>query len=574
MSFVIHARAFGCFFVLLAIQVAEARVGLLSPYQAPDGYYVAADGLIGFELKTALHERIRGHRVLSYGRSGTVPALRVLDAMPDDPTQVRLLYWGTGRSAANYGGNSGQWNHEHCWPQAYGVGSGPGNSDVHNLRPADVQANNERGSLYFAEIEGGSVPNFSPLCRETSSQWMPRPEEKGDLARAMFYMAVRYEGGESTPDLELSDNPNASASRFGRLSDLLRWHREDPVDEEERRRNHLVYTDYQYNRNPFVDDPDYAEMVFRGVPVVRVAAVQAVATEGLHQAVVRIARRGPVEQSLTVPLSYGGTADPGQWEDIPAAVTIPAGAAAVDLDLAARVQSGAQGLRTLLVTAVDSTSYVAVDGPAELTLLDAPEKIVPQLITRPVAGPATEGMPLEEVALTGGEASVPGTFAFAAGQAVPPVGLSWQQVLFTPADAATYESLTLLVEVLVDPQPAGGFVAWLQGGEASPNALCLYAIGGASGPAARDGQVPRVHLGGGLLTLEAIVRIDDPALEVSAEACSAMESGVWSAAEVVVTGAGEGVLQDGVPAGFERRLFSVPSSGDARFLRLRAVLTQ
>lgn len=545
-------------------------MGTASVYQAPDGYYAAAGDLIGTDLKAALHERIRGHRVLSYGSGGTVPALRVLDAMPDDPTQVRLLYWGTGRSAANYGGNNGQWNHEHCWPRSYGIGSrGPGNADLFNLRPCDVAANSERANFYFAEIDGGTPAVRAPLCRKTSSQWMPRPEEKGDLARAMFYMAVRYEGGEATADLELSDTPNASANRFGHLSDLLRWHREDPVDEEERRRNHLIYTDFQFNRNPFVDDPDYAEMVFRGVPVVRVTAVQAVATEGLDEAVVRISRRGPVAQSLTVPLVYDGTADPGQWEETPAAVTIPAGAAAVDLVLAARTQPGEQGLRILRVAAADTGSYAPVDGPAELALRDAPDKVVPQLVIWPVAGPAIDGMTLAEIALTGGEASVAGTFAFATGQIVPPVGLSAQQVLFTPTDTAAYESLTLVVEVQVDPPPAAGFADWLQGGEASPDALYSYAIGGASGPAATDGQATRGQLGSDQLTLEVIVRTDDPALEVLAESCSDLAAGGWSAAEVVVAGAGDGVPQDGVPGGFERRLFSVPSSGGARFLRLR-----
>ena len=366
----LRARNICYVFLLLAVLPAEARVGRSTVYDPPAGYYSAAQGLVGAGLKSALHEAIKDHRVLSYGSSGTVRALRVLDAMPGDPTKVRLLYWGTARSGSDYGGNSGDWNHEHCWPQAYGVDSGPGNSDVHNLRPTDVQANNERGSLYYAEITGGSIPNFSPLCRKTSSAWMPRPEEKGDLARAMFYMAVRYEGGESTPDLELSDSPSSSAERFGRLSDLLRWHREDPVDDEERRRNHLVYTDYQYNRNPFVDDPDYAEMVFRGVPVVRSTVVQSTATEGLTEAVVRISRRGPVQSALTVGLTYGGTAGTGAWQSTPATVTIPAGAASFDLVLNPRTQAGQQGVRTFSVAVATNAAYAPVDGPAEVALYD------------------------------------------------------------------------------------------------------------------------------------------------------------------------------------------------------------
>jgi len=546
-------------------------VGTSSVYQAPDGYYAAAGDLIGTDLKAALHERIRGHRVLTYGNGGTVPALRVLDAMPDDLTQVRLLYWGTGRSAANYGGNNGQWNHEHCWPRSYGIGeSGPGNADLFNLRPCDVAVNSERANFYFAEIDGGTPAVQAPLCRKTSSQWMPRPEEKGDLARAMFYMAVRYEGGEATADLELSDTPKSSANRFGHLSDLLRWHREDPVDEEERRRNHLIYTDYQFNRNPFVDDPDYAEMVFRAVPVVRVTAVQAVATEGLDEAVVRISRRGPVAQSLSVPLVYDGTADPGQWEETPAAVTIPAGAAAVDLVLAARTQPGEQGLRTLRVAAADNGSYSPVDGPAELALRDAPGKFVPQLVIWPVAGPATDGMTLAEIALAGGEASVPGTFAFAAGQIVPPVGLSSQQVLFTPTDTTAYESLTLVVAVQVNPQPNAGFVDWLQGGESSPEALLSYAIGGATSPTATDGVAPTSEVTLSNLSIIAIVRTNDANLAVVGQAASDLSTGFWSTNGVTKTSAPD---QSNVPSGTERQVFSIERGTNNRlFLRIESIL--
>ena len=364
-------RIFFRLLLLVVVPTAEARIGLALPYDPPSGYYAAAEGLLGVGLKSALHQRIRGHRVLSYGSGGTVPALRVLDAMPGDPTRVRLLYWGTGRSILDYGGSIGDWNHEHVWPQAYGVDAGPGKSDVHHLRPCDVQANGERGSLYFAEIASGSTPLRAPLCRMTAVAWMPRPEEKGDLARAMFYMAVRYEGGEATPDLELSETPNAGADRFGRLSDLLRWHREDPVNDEERWRNHKIYTDYQFNRNPFIDDPDYAEMVFRGVPVVRVTALQPETTEGGEPAVVRISRRGPVQGALTIGLIYGGNAGAEAWQTAPVAVAIPAGSAEIDLTLIPRSQPGEQGARTLQVAAAANPAYAPVSA-AEITLLDAP----------------------------------------------------------------------------------------------------------------------------------------------------------------------------------------------------------
>ncbi|MEX1045348.1 MAG: endonuclease, partial [Chthoniobacterales bacterium] len=84
---------------------------------------------------------------------------------------------------------------------------------------------------------------------------------KGDLARMIFYMAVRYEGGSGEPDLEVDDFTNGGTGTFGKMSSLLAWHLLDPVDDFERRRNARIYS-YQGNRNPFIDRPDWVHAVF------------------------------------------------------------------------------------------------------------------------------------------------------------------------------------------------------------------------------------------------------------------------------------------------------------------------
>lgn len=97
----------------------------------------------------------------------------------------------------------------------------------------------------------------------------PLDHYKGDVARAMFYMATRYssfETGFSAPhrNLALVDYITSTSSgngKFGLISDLLRWHAEDPVDEFEFNRNGLVQ-DYQKNRNPYIDFPELAAKVF------------------------------------------------------------------------------------------------------------------------------------------------------------------------------------------------------------------------------------------------------------------------------------------------------------------------
>jgi endonuclease I len=79
----------------------------------------------------------------------------------------------------------------------------------------------------------------------------------------IFYMAVRYEGGDSYPNLEVDDvTGSGTAPRIGRLSALRQWNLQDPPDAFEKRRNELIYSSYQHNRNPFVDHPEWVTSIF------------------------------------------------------------------------------------------------------------------------------------------------------------------------------------------------------------------------------------------------------------------------------------------------------------------------
>jgi hypothetical protein len=84
----------------------------------------------------------------------------------------------------------------------------------------------------------------------------------------MFYMATRYEGGGNEPDLELVDYVNSAPNNepyYGNLTTLLQWHTQDPVDNWEINRNNLIFTDYQGNRNPFIDHPEFVNAVWIGL---------------------------------------------------------------------------------------------------------------------------------------------------------------------------------------------------------------------------------------------------------------------------------------------------------------------
>ncbi|KXJ36602.1 hypothetical protein AX282_21250 [Bacillus spizizenii] len=76
----------------------------------------------------------------------------------------------------------------------------------------------------------------------------------------LFYMDVRY---DKSLDLKLVDAIKTQSPHQGKLSTLIKWHNEDPVDSFERRRNNIIYREFQHNRNPFIDHPEWVEEIFR-----------------------------------------------------------------------------------------------------------------------------------------------------------------------------------------------------------------------------------------------------------------------------------------------------------------------
>lgn len=240
----------------------------------PAGYYALAEGKAGGALRSALHDIIKGHRVIPYSSSATndtMDALSFLDADPLNTNNVILIYSRRSEPKTNF--SAGVWNREHLWPNSYGIDSHvPAYSDLFNLRPEDANVNNARGNLFFdlsnTNDPGYQNPGFAeaPFTTRDSDSWEPPASVRGDIARAMFYMDVRYAGTEGTePDLLLTDitaSISSTTNRMGKLTTLVRWHWADPVDESERLRNDRIYELYQRNRNPFVDHPEWVELVY------------------------------------------------------------------------------------------------------------------------------------------------------------------------------------------------------------------------------------------------------------------------------------------------------------------------
>lgn len=225
-------------------------------YDPPAGYYNAATGT-GTTLKANLRTLLGvGFISRSYGDARF--ALPVIDRDPNNSSNVILVYNAASVPATWDAGIT--WNREHTWPESYGntSTSAPQYSDLHMLRPCNPGINSSRGN--------------EPYGLDNSSQWDPTMvgstiQYRGEMARAMFYAATRYgdaSGSITTGNFLLTDSGwGTGISKMGKLSYLLAWHFENPVDERERKRNQTVYsqalnpTYYQNNRNAFVDHPEY-----------------------------------------------------------------------------------------------------------------------------------------------------------------------------------------------------------------------------------------------------------------------------------------------------------------------------
>lgn len=235
----------------------------------------------GTALKTALATKITTTHTKTLSYNGAEEALRIVDLDPTDATNTNvLLLYGFSNNIcpsstsddndhrrrnknSDGGGATCQWNREHTYAKSLGnpdLGtSGPG-ADAHHLRAADVQRNGDRGSEKFAAGSGNSHDI-------TSSTWYPGDEWKGDVARMMMYMYLRY-GNRCLPKNVGVGTVNATDANMINL--FLDWNADDPVSVVEDQRNtYLGNASNAYgqgNRNPFIDNPYLATLIWGGRP--------------------------------------------------------------------------------------------------------------------------------------------------------------------------------------------------------------------------------------------------------------------------------------------------------------------
>ncbi|MGY8932851.1 MAG: endonuclease [Flavobacteriales bacterium] len=196
--------------------------------------------------------------------------MKITDENPDDTPDV-LLFYGyddTGscttdrsRNKDDFGGTSCEYNREHVFARSNAnpeMGSASNNSigiiaDPHNLKATDQQMNGNRGNRKFADGSGNAG--------NAGSNWYPGDEWKGDAARMMMYMYTRY-GTRCLPSLNGSGDTQPSNEM---LQVYLQWNIDDPVNEYEDQHNPYLETVYG-NRNPFIDNPYLATIIWGGEP--------------------------------------------------------------------------------------------------------------------------------------------------------------------------------------------------------------------------------------------------------------------------------------------------------------------
>lgn len=196
--------------------------------------------------------------------------LKITDENPANGSEVLLIYGFNDtdgdcttdltRSDLLFGGDNCEYNREHVFPRSIAnppmgsVSNGTTGiaADPHNLRPSDVQRNGSRGSKRFTDGTGNSGTVNADF-------WYPGDEWKGDVARAMMYMYVRY-GDRCLPSLV---GTGLTQGDTDMLELFLQWNVDDPVSELEEQRNPFLENTYG-NRNPFIDNPILATIIWGG----------------------------------------------------------------------------------------------------------------------------------------------------------------------------------------------------------------------------------------------------------------------------------------------------------------------
>lgn len=254
----------------------------------PTGYYVTAQGLSGYSLKTELYNIIKDHNAQGYSAIWNFYDSSARDTYFENDNSILDMYSekpngsdsynyaAVSDQCGNYSGEGGCYNREHSFPKSWFGGTiEPMNSDVHHIYATDGYVNSKRSNFPFGEVASASFTstNGSKLGSAANSLnysgtvFEPIDEFKGDFARAYFYMATRYENVIGTWQTKTTSSNavlNGSSNQVFEnwvVAMLLNWHNSDPVSQMELDRNQAAF-EFQGNRNPYIDHPEFVEMIW------------------------------------------------------------------------------------------------------------------------------------------------------------------------------------------------------------------------------------------------------------------------------------------------------------------------
>lgn len=234
----------------------------------PSGYYSSLEGLSGTALKQGIQNIIANPNVVrAHNYGDLIEILKDADQNPLNGNKVWLMYVEQPRSKIDFqetSSNVGKWNREHIYPQSRGYFANAtsstadgisvwlptnaddiaaGHADAHHIRAEDGTENTARSNRDYGLDYNGPAGS--------QGSW------NGDVARSLFYMAVRY----NVLSLVNGNPPDTTTGELGDLATLLQWNQSDPSDDFEMNRNNIIYN-WQINRNPFIDFPALADYIW------------------------------------------------------------------------------------------------------------------------------------------------------------------------------------------------------------------------------------------------------------------------------------------------------------------------
>lgn len=230
------------FLFLLSTFIVFAQ---LTPQSNLQSYYSGVDfSLSGNNLYTNLAaEIIASHTTfLTYAQRHNY----LYDADEDlaNPSNVILIYSGESRNKNQYESGSNPnptqtFNTEHVYPRSL-LDNSNAEADLHLLRVCDIAINSNRGNNPFTSGSG----SYS----STGSAWYPGDDWRGDVARIIMYVNLRY---------------NEPFTDVGTLNLFLQWNAIDPISPLEDQHNSVI-SSVQGVRNPFIDNPYLATLIWGG----------------------------------------------------------------------------------------------------------------------------------------------------------------------------------------------------------------------------------------------------------------------------------------------------------------------